>query len=99
MLTAEQIRAARALVGWGQEKLATEAGLSRPTIKRMESKGPGGSSAQNVDAVQKSLEGAGVIFLSDGQLTDGGPGVRLRREGESVIVSADPDSPDCTRLG
>lgn len=75
MLTAAQIRAARALLGWSQPTLAKASGISLPTIVRMEGQqGPGRSSAANVDAVRRALETAGVVFL-DG---DDGPGVRLK---------------------
>lgn len=80
MLTAAQVRAARALVEWSQTQLAEAAGLSLPTIKRMEGPvGPGRSSAENVDAVRKALEGARVIIIAE---NGEGPGVRLRK-GES----------------
>ena len=78
MLTAAQIRAARALVDWNGPKLAAAAGLSLPTIRRMESAvGPGRSSVDNVEAVRRALEAAGVIF----QMADetAGPGVRLKK--------------------
>jgi transcriptional regulator with XRE-family HTH domain len=79
MLTAEQIKAARALVDWSQPKLAEASGLSMPTIRRMEGPlGPGRSTAVNVDAVQRALEGAGVVFLEAGEVKQGGPGVRLK---------------------
>lgn len=79
MLTAEQIRAARALVDWSQPKLAEASGLSMPTIRRMEGLlGPGRSTAVNVDAVQRALEDAGVVFLEAGEVKQGGPGVRLK---------------------
>jgi predicted transcriptional regulator len=77
MLTAAQIRAARALVDWSGPRLASEAGVSLPTIRRMEgAMGPGRSSAENVAAVQRVLERAGVIFLTAD--SHGGPGVRLK---------------------
>ena len=77
MVTASQIRAARALLGWSGADLAEAAGLSLQTIRRMESElGPGRSSAANVDAVQRALETKGVVFLSPDEA--GGPGVRLR---------------------
>jgi transcriptional regulator with XRE-family HTH domain len=79
MLTAAQIRAARALLGWSQPALAQASGLSLPTIVRMEGQqGPGRSAAANVDAVQRALEEAGVIFLGSKELYQGGPGVRLK---------------------
>ena len=81
MLIAEQLRAARGLLGWSQSQLAEAAGLSLPTIKRMEGpKGPGHSSAANVAAVTRALEAAGVAFIQE---NGGGAGVRLaRREGD-----------------
>ncbi|KQZ05883.1 hypothetical protein ASD21_18010 [Caulobacter sp. Root1455] len=79
MLTAEQIKAARALVDWSQPQLAGASGLSMPTIRRMEGPlGPGRSTAANVDAVRKALEDAGVVFMEAGELKPGGPGVRLK---------------------
>lgn len=80
MLTATQIRAARALLGWSQPALAKASGLSLPTIVRMESQlGPGRSSAANVEAVQRALENAGVLFLEADDATAVGPGVRLKQ--------------------
>ncbi len=79
MLTAAQIKAARALVDWSQPQLAAASGLSMPTIRRMEGPlGPGRSTAANVDAVQRALELAGVIFIEAGEVKPGGPGVRLK---------------------
>jgi len=81
MLTAEQIKAARALVDWSQPQLAEASGLSMPTIRRMEGHlGPGRSTAANVDAVRRALEGAGVTFMDAGELKPGGPGVRLKAD-------------------
>lgn len=77
MINAPQIRAARALIGWSQSTLAKSANVSLPTVKRMEgSIGPGRSSAENVDAIRKTLEAAGVEFLDQ---NGGGPGVRLKK--------------------
>ncbi|OYW93224.1 MAG: transcriptional regulator [Caulobacterales bacterium 32-67-6] len=77
MVTASQIRAARALLSWNGADLAQAAGLSLQTIRRMESElGPGRSSAANVDAVRRALETKGVVFLGADEA--GGPGVRLR---------------------
>ena len=79
MLTAAQIRAGRALVDWNGAKLAEASGLSLQTIRRMEGMvGPGRSSVENVGAVRRALEGAGVIFLDGNEQTGDGPGVRLR---------------------
>ncbi|TQX88457.1 MULTISPECIES: helix-turn-helix transcriptional regulator [unclassified Rhizobium] len=76
MIQAEQIRAARALLGWSQQDLVEKSGLSFTTIKRMESIGPGRSAAENVAAVQKALESAGVTFIPE---NGGGAGVRMAK--------------------
>jgi len=81
MVTAAQIRAARALLGWNGARLAETAGVSLQTIRRMESDlGPGRSSAANVDAVRRALEKAGVLFLEADDANAVGPGVRLRQD-------------------
>ena len=79
LLTASQIRAARALLGWTQPQLAEASGISMMSIRRMEGPtGPGRSSAANVEAVRRALDDAGVIFLDAGEAPAGGPGVRLK---------------------
>lgn len=84
MLTAAQIKAARALLDWSQPQLAEAADLSPQTIKRMEGpKGPGKSTAENVDAVRRALEMAGVEFIPSGAYQgEGGPGVRLKEQAQ-----------------
>lgn len=79
-LTSAQIRAARALLDWTQPDLAEASKLSVPTVRRMESeRGPAASTAANVEAVVRALQGAGIIFLSAGETLDGGAGVRLKK--------------------
>lgn len=79
MLTAAQIRAARALLDWSQKQLAEKSKLSVPTIKRMEgAMGPERSTDANVDAVKRALENAGVIFLEPRSTKSGSYGVRLK---------------------
>ena len=75
-LSAEQLRAARALLGWSQTRLAEKAGLSLPTVKRVEiERGPRVSDAARL-ALRVALESGGVEFISE---NGGGPGVRLRK--------------------
>lgn len=80
MITATQMRAARALLGIDQRKLAELAGLSLPTIQRME--GSGGVVRGNVDSLMKlvtALDAAGVELIGEGGASAaGGRGVRLR---------------------
>jgi transcriptional regulator with XRE-family HTH domain len=76
VIDSDQIKAARALAGLTQEDIAKATGLSVQTIKRMESLGTGRSSADNIMAVQRALESAGVVFIPE---NGGGAGVRLAK--------------------
>ena len=80
MITAGQLRAARALLGIDQRKLAELAGLSVPTIQRMEASD--GVIRGNVDSLMKlvsALNAAGIELISAGATSaGGGRGVRLR---------------------
>lgn len=65
-LTGRQIAAARTLLGMSQPELAKRAGVSTPTIKRMEaSVGPAVGMIKNVLAVRTALEKAGIVFIGD----------------------------------
>jgi predicted transcriptional regulator len=80
MITAAQIRAARALLGLDQRRLAEAAGLSLPTIQRME--GSAGQVRGNVESlvrVVEALEKAGIELIGEGASSaGGGRGVRLK---------------------
>ena len=80
MITAAQLRAARALVGMDQRALAEASGLSLPTIQRMEASE--GVIRGNVDSLMKlisALESAGVELIGEGAASAaGGRGVRLK---------------------
>ncbi len=79
MITAGQMRAARALLGLDQRALAELSGLSLPTIQRMEASD--GLIRGNVDSLMKvvrALNAAGIELIADGTVsTGGGRGVRL----------------------
>jgi len=76
VITIEQIRAARGLLGWSQSELAKRAGLSLPTVKRVEA-GTGPRVSDEARArIQKALELGGVHFIAE---NGGGPGLRLRK--------------------
>ena len=80
MITGPQIRAARALLGWSGADLARRAGISYPTVQRAETAtGVPGLRLYNLIVLKRTLEVGGVIFLAQGELRDGGPGVRLPR--------------------
>jgi len=80
MITSAQMRAARALLGIDQRKLAERAGLSLPTIQRMEASD--GVVRGNVDSLMKlvdALAANGIELIGEGTTSSkGGRGVRLR---------------------
>jgi len=83
LITAAQLRAARALLGIDQRKLAELSGLSLPTIQRMEASGD--VIRGNVDSLMKlvgALDAAGIVLIGDGSASpQGGRGVRLKGQG------------------
>jgi transcriptional regulator with XRE-family HTH domain len=80
IITAAQLRASRALLGIDQRKLAEMAGLSLPTIQRMEASD--GVIRGNVDSLMKlieALDAAGIELIGEGTASQGrGRGVRLK---------------------
>ena len=82
MMTAAQLRAARALLGIDQKTLAELAGVSVPTIQRMEASD--GTVRGVVDSLTKvidALNDAGVELIGEGAASmDGGRGVRLAKK-------------------
>ena len=83
MITAGQMRAARALLGIDQRQLAEMSGVSLPTIQRMEASG--GNVRGVIDTLTKVIEAfdrAGVLLIGEGAASqEGGRGVRLKQAG------------------
>ena len=81
MITAAQLKAARALLGMDQKALAEASGLSLPTIQRMEASD--GTVRGNVDSLMKlvgALAAAGIELIGEGAVSaSGGRGVRLKK--------------------
>lgn len=73
-LTPPLCRAGRALVDWTQDRLASEAGVSRSTVREFE-KGHHALHRSSEEAIVGALALAGVELLSE---RGGGPGVRFR---------------------
>lgn len=80
MISAAQLRAARALLGIDQRQLAELSGLSVPTIQRMEASS--GTIRGNVDSLMKliaALDAAGLEVIGEGAASQAaGRGVRLK---------------------
>lgn len=81
MITAGQMRAARALLGIDQRQLAELSGVSLPTIQRMEaSEGTVRGVVDTLTKVIEALDRAGIALIGDGTVSgEGGRGVRLKR--------------------
>lgn len=104
MITAAQLRAARALLGIDQRELAEMSSLSVPTIQRMEASA--GVIRGNVDSLMKlvaALDAAGVELIGEQAASSGGGrGVRLRaphsrpdaEQGDRAITGAEETPPD-----
>jgi len=75
LVTIEQLRAARGLLGWSQSELAARAGLSLPTVKRLEAGFGPRVSDEARGKLQRAIEAAGIEFIEE---NGGGLGVRFR---------------------
>ena len=86
MISAGQLRAARALLGIDQRDLADLSDLSVPTIQRMEASD--GVIRGNVDSLMKlvaALDAAGIELIGEGAASQGGGrGVRLKAPSASA---------------
>jgi transcriptional regulator with XRE-family HTH domain len=92
MLTPAQLRAARALLGVDQRTFAELAGVSLPTIQRMEaSEGYVRGVVDTLTKVIAALEREGVELISENSVsTGGGRGVRLRDPTKPATREAAP---------
>lgn len=90
MITSFQMRAARALLGIDQKTLAELAGVSLPTIQRMEaSTGNVRGVVETLMKVVEAFERAGVELIGEQARSDsGGRGVRLKEPGPPRRVGA-----------
>ncbi|MAM09922.1 MAG: DNA-binding protein [Rhizobiaceae bacterium] len=75
MITSQQIRAARALLGLSQDEAAALAGVDREALGRAEAEA-GERDFAVADALEKAFGKKGIAFIEDGE-NGGGPGVRL----------------------
>ena len=73
MISREQVRMARAALGWGVRDLSARAGVTANTVSRYEN----GADARGntLLRIQRALEAGGIVFIDE---NGGGPGVRLR---------------------
>lgn len=75
MITPAQCRAARGLLDWSQQDLATQAGVGVVTIRQVEA-GVNEPRRATLVVVRQAFEAAGIEFIDE---NGGGAGVRLRK--------------------
>jgi|1185.fasta_scaffold336923_1 transcriptional regulator with XRE-family HTH domain len=68
MISADQIRAGRALAKLSVKELADRVGVGIHAIQRLEHEkvSVGSAKAETIEGIQRALEAAGVVFLDDG---------------------------------
>ena len=83
MITSAQMRAARALLGIDQRQLAELAGLSLPTVQRMEaSEGTVRGVIDTLTKIVEALDAAGIELIGNNAVSNGqGRGVRFKQAG------------------
>jgi predicted transcriptional regulator len=83
VVSVRQIKAGRALLGWSQSDLASESGVSEPTIARLESTdGELGGREATAEKIRSALERGGIQFIEE---NGGGAGVRLRKPSKRLL--------------
>ena len=75
MITSAQCRAARGLIAWSQQDLATNASIGVVTVHQLEA-GTSQPRRATMDVIKRAFEAAGVEFIDE---NGGGAGVRLRK--------------------
>ena len=78
MLTPDQCKAARAILGWSREDLAKRAKVSAGTVVAFETLGSD-AKMSTLQKLRRAFAEAGIVLIEDGEASlDGGAGLRLR---------------------
>ena len=87
-ITSHELKAARALLGWSQQDLASASGVATSDIARLElgDSEPLGA-FETCSKLAYALEEAGICFIADGEIVGGGAGVRFRK-GQSASMKS-----------
>jgi transcriptional regulator with XRE-family HTH domain len=81
MIDSSQIKAAKALIGWSQDRLAEESGISKSAIAKIEA-GLNIPREDTLNKLKKAFERGGIEFIDEG----------VRRKKDKVLVWNDPDA-------
>ncbi|MFD2053038.1 helix-turn-helix domain-containing protein [Mesorhizobium calcicola] len=85
-LTAEQSRAARALLSWSRVRLGAKSNLSEATISDFEN-GVRKPQPRNVAAMLRAFEGAGIVFPAEGSPSLARPDLASRSASGKATIS------------
>lgn len=101
MITSAQLKAARALLGIDQKTLAEMAGVSVPTVQRMEtSQGNVRGTIESLTRIVEALDRAGLQLLSeDMESTAVGRGVRLKQAAGTMPAKPEPKDRRAENVG
>jgi transcriptional regulator with XRE-family HTH domain len=78
VITAAQIRAARAMLGWSAAELASRSGVSKRTMVNIEAgSGVPSTTAGTLYSLKSALEAAGIEFIGT---PDDRPGIRIHNQ-------------------
>ncbi len=83
MLTREQVKMARAALGWGIRDLAQKAGIAANTVTRFENGGD--ALNETLAKIKLAFEDGGLIFIPE---NGGGDGVRFRERRQKLTRSS-----------
>src|SRR5713226_4478819 len=84
-LSAAQVRAARALLAWSQQDLARKASVGSSTIADFE-RGQRTPVVNNIAAIRKALEDAGITFLAGGAVVGSESAVPAARIAKGIPI-------------
>jgi transcriptional regulator with XRE-family HTH domain len=76
MITPEQCRAARGLLGWSQQELAQKASVGVVTVHQLEA-GSTQPRRATLEVIRRAFEAAGVELIDESEIS--GPGARLQK--------------------
>jgi transcriptional regulator with XRE-family HTH domain len=93
MISAAQCRAARALLDWTQDDLATNAQVARATVADFESNARLAPMRQNLIAIVTAFEASGVVFIPE-EKNGQGAGLRFRNVKLEYSRTVKPDDND-----
>jgi transcriptional regulator with XRE-family HTH domain len=95
MITAEQIKAARALLNWKQSDLARESGISLPSINNIE-RAVGSPRVDTLVSIQNALQSAGIEFIGQQGVTRHKELFEItEHQGEDFVVRMNDDLFSC----